>query len=76
MNLVDAVDGKSGKKKKRGDVEVLEDDQDKQTENFVQFEANLVDDSIGGSKKKKKKKKKSKKANEDEDERQELIDNN
>jgi hypothetical protein len=35
MNLVDAVDGKSGKKKKKGDVEILDDDQDKQAENFV-----------------------------------------
>ena len=75
MSLVDAVDGQT-RKKKKGDVEVLnggEDDmfaEDHVVGTNMQFESALVEDVNGqnGAKKKKKKKKKVKKAEFDEEE--------
>eukprot|EP00347_Sterkiella_histriomuscorum_P006800 403351385 len=67
MGLVGVQDGRSRSKKRRGDVELLEDGQDDlvsenshqlQQNAMVQFQANMVEDSNGQAAKKKKKKKK------------------
>ena len=79
MNVVEMAEGK--KKKRKNEVEVIDDGNDLDNEKQlneqpnVQFEANLVDDLSAqtGSKKKKKKKKKAKKNNEEEEEKQEIV---